>query len=120
MTELDLQPVTTANEVQDIVHGTYLRNWNSIKVNGLSRMNRLHIHFASGLLSDQTVVSGVRRNVELYIYINLDKALASGIRFFKSPNGVILSPGDDDGLIHPEYFLKVCLVKDGRFQTMFL
>ena len=113
MTGLELQPVTAANEVPDVVHGTYLRNWDNIKVNGLCRMNRLHIHFACGLLSDKTVVSGVRRNVELYVYVNLNKALTSGIKFFKSPNGVILSPGDDDGFVRPEYFLKVCLVKDG-------
>jgi RNA:NAD 2'-phosphotransferase (TPT1/KptA family) len=38
----------------------------------------------------------------------LEKALGDGIKFYKSDNGVILSPGvGEKGLIGPEYFLKV-------------
>ena len=42
---------------------------------GLSKMNRTHIHFASGLPQDQQVLSGMRGDCEVYIYIDLAKAL---------------------------------------------
>lgn len=70
-------------------------------------MNRNHIHFATGLPSDNRVTSGMRRDVDVLIYINLKKALDCGLKFYKSTNGVVLSPGDSEGVIGPQYFLKV-------------
>jgi len=44
----------------------------------------------------------------VFIYLHLEKALADGIKFFISPNGVVLTAGvNDSGVIPPEYFLKV-------------
>ena len=37
-----------------------------------------------------------------------------GIQFFKSANGVILTPGDKDGYLKPKYFKKIVDVKTGR------
>lgn len=71
-------------------------------------MNRLHIHFASGLLSDPNVKSGMRHSANVFIYIDAVKAMADGIRFYTSANGVILSEGvGEKGTIDPKYFLKV-------------
>ena len=38
-------------------------------------MNRNHIHFASGLLGENGVISGMRSSCEICIYIDLEKAL---------------------------------------------
>ncbi|XP_050300392.1 tRNA 2'-phosphotransferase 1 isoform X2 [Anthonomus grandis grandis] len=99
-------PIKT-NQPFDIIHGTYFKNWLNIKEKGLSRMSRNHIHFAKGLPGDPAVNSGIRRNAQVFIYVNLDLALAEGIKFYESLNAVILSPGDENGIILPKYFLKV-------------
>lgn len=106
-TEL-LKPLVTVNDCPtQIIHGTYLRNWESIRKNGLSRMKRNHIHFASDLPRSNQVISGMRRNCEILVYLNFEKTLQSGIKLFLSENAVILSPGDPNGFIKPECFLKV-------------
>ncbi|CAG9101303.1 unnamed protein product [Plutella xylostella] len=90
-----------------VVHGTYLNSYQSLKKEGLSRMSRQHIHFAKGTPGDKTVISGLRRDAEVFIYLDLQKALDDGLKFFESENGVILTAGNKDGYILPKYFLKV-------------
>ncbi|KAJ4442221.1 hypothetical protein ANN_12087, partial [Periplaneta americana] len=72
----DLSAVVDASEVPTVIHGTYFRNWARIKTEGLSRMNRLHIHFCPGEPGESQVISGMRSSCQLYIYINMEKALA--------------------------------------------
>ncbi|VEN42441.1 unnamed protein product [Callosobruchus maculatus] len=105
ITEIAVIPLTDTDAV--VIHGTYYKHWATIKSQGLSRMSRNHIHFATGLPNDKTVISGIRRSAEVFIYIDLTKALSDGIKFYKSLNNVILSPGDENGFIKPKYFLKV-------------
>lgn len=91
-----------------MIHGTYFGKWATIKREGLSRMSRTHIHFAKGLPSDKSVISGIRSNCQVFIYVDLKAALKAGIPFFLSSNGVVLSPGNEQGVIVPLYFSKVC------------
>jgi 2'-phosphotransferase len=65
-----LDKVTT-----DVIHGTTLKAWKTIKNEGLSKMNRIHIHFAIGLPNDPKVKSGVRKSSEVFIYIDAEKAM---------------------------------------------
>ena len=60
---------------ETVIHGTLLKKWEIIKTSGLSRMNRLHIHCAIGLPGDSGVISGMRETSEVYIYINMRKAM---------------------------------------------
>ena len=71
----DLVPILHASEIPTIIHGTYFKNWTKIKTEGLSRMNRLHIHFSLGEPGDSRVISGMRSSCELYIYIDTEKAV---------------------------------------------
>lgn len=71
----DLVPILNASEIPTIIHGTYFKNWSKIKAEGLSRMNRLHIHFSPGEPGDSQVISGMRSSCELYIYIDTEKAV---------------------------------------------
>lgn len=106
--EVELTPLLTfADFPPVVVHGTRSAVWPAIKSTGLSRMNRVHIHMASGRPGDEGVISGMRASSQVFIYINVQKALASGIQFFKSENGVILSPGNESGVIPVDCFLKV-------------
>ena len=69
-------------------------------------MNRNHIHLAQGIVG-QNVTSGMRNSSQILIYIDLPSALAAGLKFFLSANGVILSEGDQNGFIKPEFFRRV-------------
>lgn len=86
-------------------------------------MARNQVHFATGpaldtVLSAQTegqtqqnepqVISGMRRDAQILIYINIEKALAAGCPFWRSENDVILSEGitsgnGDDKLVPLEF-----------------
>lgn len=78
-------------------------------------MRRNHVHFAVGLPASKEIISGMRSFCEVYIYLNVDLALKDGIKLYESSNGVILSPGNQKGLIESKYFLKVLDAKTGEF-----
>jgi 2'-phosphotransferase len=69
-------------------------------------MGRNHIHFACGYPDSNQVISGMRKTCDIYIEINIEKAMKDGIKFYVSKNNVILSSGLE-GVIEPIYFLKV-------------
>lgn len=116
-----------------IIHGTTLHNWHLIeKSNALSRMKRNHIHFTQYLssemidkikLSDPTLnlsysndnksdaITGIRYNCQVLIFLDIEKLRNSDLIFYKSANGVILSPGDVHGTISSDYFKHVVLLK---------
>ena len=89
--------------VELCVHGTYTKFINSIKQSGLNKMSRTHIHMATGFPSDSQVISGARGSSEVFIVIDMEKALADGIEFYRSANGVILTSGVN-GVLEPKYF----------------
>ncbi|KAL4808912.1 KptA family-domain-containing protein [Aspergillus unguis] len=106
-----------------VVHGTFHATWPLIlKSGGLKCMGRNHAHFATGpgldeVLADISpasgsvgddnegaeagsgagsggkVISGMRGDAQVLVYIDLRKALAGGCPFWRSENGVILSEG---------------------------
>jgi 2'-phosphotransferase len=98
--------IDSPDKIPCVVHGTFSQNWESISRTGLNKMSRQMIHFASGLPENREVISGMRKSCDVYIYIDAASAMAAGIKFFISSNGVILSEGID-GIIAPEYFAKV-------------
>ena len=50
---------------------------------------------APGYPKDKEVISGMRKDCNLYIEINIEKCMKDGIKFFESKNKVILSAGSD-------------------------
>lgn len=56
---------------------------------------------------------GMRNSSQILIYINVQKALDAGIRFYMSSNGVVLTEGDKDGYLRPEFFERV-VTRDGQ------
>lgn len=108
-----LTPMEDPNEIDRCIHGTYLKFWPSILEQGLSRMTRNHIHFTPLETVAGEVVSGMRVTCDLLLYIDFVKALADGIKFYRSSNGVVLSPGQGDtGAISAVYFLRA-VKRDG-------
>ncbi|CAN6670802.1 tRNA 2'-phosphotransferase [Trichomonascus vanleenenianus] len=107
--DVEMKPLKKVEDFpKAVVHGTYTNKWELIKqAGGLSRMKRNHIHFAAGKPGEDGVISGSRASSNLFIYIDVEKALAKGIEFFLSENGVILTAGDANGLIPIDLFAKV-------------
>uniref|UniRef100_UPI003AAF94C9 tRNA 2'-phosphotransferase 1 isoform X1 n=2 Tax=Centroberyx gerrardi TaxID=166262 RepID=UPI003AAF94C9 len=116
VTDLELKPVLAGSPgcPGEAVHGSYLRSWSSIQQQGLSRMKRTHIHLAAGLPGEDGVISGMRRDCDLAIFIDVPKALADGIEFFWSENGVLLTPGDAEGKLLPRYFSRALRLRPTR------
>jgi 2'-phosphotransferase len=128
-TEGLLTPITTeaGNVPSVVVHGTDEPSWKLIlKSGGLRRMGRNHMHFASGLpvgfcehdadragiaategKEEPPVISGMRRSSTVLIYIEINAALEAGIKFFISENGVILTEGNEKGILPYEFFKRV-------------
>lgn len=103
---LHLTPIKSRDELPGeklVLHGTYKKAWQLIKHQGLSKMKRNHVHFTVSTPNSDTIISGVRHNVEVLIYVDIDKAIADGIEFFLSHNNVVLTEGKD-GYVSPKYF----------------
>ncbi|KAJ5789548.1 uncharacterized protein N7518_006559 [Penicillium psychrosexuale] len=110
-----LEPLSLSDESKlpkTVVHGTFHATWPLIlQSGGLRCMGRNHIHFATGpslesvlaihadaaggkpKLDDSRVISGMRRDAQVLIYIDVRKALQAGVPLWRSENGVILSEG---------------------------
>ncbi|KAI1646156.1 KptA family-domain-containing protein [Daldinia loculata] len=124
------KPVTLedANVPPIVVHGTYFAFWPAIVASGgLKRMGRQHVHFGTGLLPEDGdagtsqgggnsgVVSGMRSDAELLMFADVEKSLRedSGIKWWISANGVVLTDGNEDGLVPLKYIKEVRGRKQG-------
>ncbi|XP_058224672.1 uncharacterized protein LOC131333885 [Rhododendron vialii] len=105
-TESLLKPILSAEEIPVCVHGTYKEYLKSILDQGLKRMERLHVHFSCGLPTDGKVISGIRYNINVLIFLDVGKALEEGMKLYISDNKVILTEGFD-GVVPVKYFEKI-------------
>ena len=106
-----MTPIESPNDLPVCVHGTYHAALANIFRSGaLDRMGRHAIQMAIGLPGDPSVSSGVRKNVEVLIYIDVQRAMnVHGLKFYRSANNVICSAGP----IPLDCFLKVVNMSDG-------
>lgn len=86
--------------ITGVVHMSFRNLIKKIRTTGLSKMKRQHIHFAER--SDSNLL---RTKCDLEIEVNMESAMADGIRFFRAENGVIISPGNDKGFIPFEHLI---------------
>jgi len=99
----ELENITT------IIHGTKLEAWEKhISSEGLSRMNRNHIHFARGMPEEDHVISGMRKSCDIYIYVDGKACAEANIEFYRSDNKVLLTAGlDNKGILPTKFFSRV-------------
>jgi len=139
-----LTPITEADIPETVVHGTTHGAWPLIvSTGGMKTMGRNHMHFATGLPSGfksislssdgqapsnassseaAPVISGMRTSSSLLMFLDIRKAMEAGIKFWRSENGVILSEGDEHGVIGLQFFKAVedraggegVLLQDGK------
>jgi len=53
------------------------------------------------------VISGMRDTSQVLIFLDVEFALNHGLPLLLSVNGVVLSPADANGFIHPSFFARV-------------
>lgn len=106
-----LTPLTLDTVPAVVVHGTYFAFWERIVASGgLCRMGRNHVHCSTGLPADGEVLSGMRGDAELLVYVDVRRSLedGSGMRWWVSENGVVLTEGmGEEGLVPVKYFKEV-------------
>jgi RNA:NAD 2'-phosphotransferase (TPT1/KptA family) len=73
---------------------------------GLSRMGRSHIH-----MSPSNEVERWHKWYNLEIWVDIEAAMAAGIKFWISGNDVVLSEGNEHGVIPSRFLHPVALVK---------
>lgn len=73
--EVDMIEIDETSSIKTCIHGTFHKAWDSIKLQGLSRMNRQHIHFSEDFPGSKGVISGMRSNCEIAILVDVTKAL---------------------------------------------
>ncbi|KAA8497450.1 putative tRNA 2'-phosphotransferase [Porphyridium purpureum] len=89
-----LTPIYDPDDVPVCAHGTYDDSLlNILRSGGLNRMQRHAIQMDVGLPDDPEVRSGIRRGVDVVIYIDVARAIRHGLRFYRSQNNVICCPG---------------------------
>lgn len=49
----------------------------------------------------------MRNSSQILIFLNVQKALDAGIKFYLSENSVVLTEGNINGFLSPEFFLRV-------------
>lgn len=101
--EVALEPIL--EPLKYCIHGTKEAFIDSIKKNGLNRMSRKHIHFVNEI-QERKQTSGFKKESDILIFINMQKCMDDGIKFYKSTNNVILTEGID-GIILPKYFKSI-------------
>jgi len=132
-----LTPVSVDDRPETAVHGTTHAAWPMIVASGgLKPMARNHVHFASGLPAGFTsigdgdggdpaaappVISGMRKSSTVLMFLDVGMAISSGLKLWRSANGVILTEGDAEGVVPLEMFKRVedrtgqgVLLEDGK------
>lgn len=113
---LNINDEVNVFQFHEVIHGTYKDVMEPIMKTGLCRMARTNIHMGIGLPGKDGVISGMRFNCEVVVEVNISQAAASGVKFFKSENNVVLSPGlGNEGYLPPDYFRSVYFLKSGKY-----
>ncbi|KAJ7044155.1 KptA family-domain-containing protein [Mycena alexandri] len=107
--KLELAPILAVSDIPSgvAVHGTTKEAWELICKQGLSKMKRNHIHLAQGVAGDNSVRSGMRKASPVLIFIDVQRAIDAGLKFFLSDNGVVLSEGNERGILETQFFSRV-------------
>jgi len=84
--ELGLVPVEPP---EVLYHGTYPKAIDAIRAEGLSKMNRQHVHMAADTETASSV--GMRRGTPVLLRIRSGAMHKAGYEFFRSENGVWLT-----------------------------
>jgi len=74
--------------INTVIHGTKKKYLDMISYEGLKPMDRIHVHLALDINSK----SGIRKDNDVLIYLDIKAAIEDGYNFYLSQNDVILCP----------------------------
>ena len=99
---------TYLNEPENnCIHETFTEDIKSIMENGITKMNdEDYIRFESSMNSKSAIHEGYPKP-DILLYIDMEKALQDGVKFYVSKNGVILTKGNQEGILEPKYIKHV-------------
>jgi len=87
-----------------ITHGSKEKYLESILRHGLrNNEQRNDIHFNGLAPTDTRFVPRDKDN--MHVWVDIRQAIKDGVKFYRTPNGIIVSPGDA-GIIDPRYIIK--------------
>jgi len=84
-----------------IVHETYSKHLPKVLTEGLSRMDRNHVHLCKQI--GRTWIR-FKKRANIVIYVDVQEARRNGLTFFLAPNDVIMCPGDENYYIPIKYY----------------
>lgn len=113
-----LEPITLekGNVPETCVHGTYFAFYEEIvRSGGLKKMGRNHVHFGTGVPEEGGVISGMRGDAEVLIFVDVKTALEEEkeMKWWVSDNGVVLTEGNGEGLVGTKYWKRVVGRREG-------
>lgn len=109
------EPVEELRPGEVCCHGTFEKHMESILSKGLlaggnfGQRHRRDVHFSIRNPGEE-VLSGMRYDAQIAVYVDLPRAVRNGIRFFRSTNDVILSAGRD-GAVPPQFIESIWHIK---------
>jgi len=89
-----------------LVHATQAHCVPLIIEEGLKSFARQHVHFIDSD-SEEAVSNGFRSKCDRLVYVNMQLAMASGLNFYRTPDGMIVSSGKE-GIISNFLISAVC------------
>ena len=93
-----------------LVHGTSLENAQGICTNGVSRVDRVHIHLGR-MMNSKPV--GIRHGSQVAILVGGNLCEADGIPIYQAANRVVLTEGRN-GVLPPKYITQAYEIETGR------
>jgi len=98
---------------EKLVHGTFYPGYEGIVAGGgLKRVARTHIHLSPfEKWQAGGVVSGMRKDAEAVVVVDARRANGK-MKFWRSVNGVVLTEGDEHGMLGLEFVEKVVDLKN--------
>lgn len=94
----------SADEVECVVHGTFYASWQKISQHGLRRTSQ-HSFIPCYPFVPASIAGP--KAYQLYIFLDVRKAMSDGMKFFRVGGKQVLCTGDAKGVISPRYFIKV-------------
>lgn len=78
-------------------------------------MGRNHVHFGTGVPEEGGVISGMRGDAEVLIFVDVKKALEEEkeMKWWLSDNGVVLTEGNGEGLVGTKCWKRVVGRREG-------
>ncbi|CAC5374635.1 TRPT1 [Mytilus coruscus] len=101
-------PLVEKCEVPQGYHYNTMASWGHIKEEGLRKMGRQYIHLVN------KVPNNFKSHWEVEVKIDVQRVQAEGYKFFWSPNGTVLCPGNQEGIILPTYFIQALHLDSGE------